>query len=45
MDAKEMKRLDLIDMVKHLAADGYSTVEIANMLKLNESTVRSYISY
>lgn len=45
MTAKEMNRLDLIDMCKQLAADGYSAVEIASLLKLNESTVRSYINY
>ena len=43
MDAKTMERLDKVYVVGQLYYGGYNTPDIATILDLNESTVRSYI--
>lgn len=42
--AKEMYRLEMINIVKQFAEKGCSVCEIAEVLNLSESTVRAYIN-
>ena len=44
MDGKTMKRLDNIHVAKQLHDGGYNASEIAKLMNLPESVVRSYIS-
>lgn len=43
LTAKEMNRLDLIIIAKQLKNAGYSIVEIADQLRLSESTIRVFL--
>ena len=43
MSAKEMDRLDRINIAMQLKSTGYSIPEIAKLLHLSESTIRCFL--